>query len=71
VSRAWNVMMKRKDAVLTSQVDYILFTTIDVDTELNLNEVSDAKYVSRQELEEMFADQSEPFATLSSTHVPC
>ena len=39
-------------------VDYILFTTIDVDTELNYNEVSDARYVSKAELQEMFADKS-------------
>lgn len=38
-------------------VDYILFTALDVKTELNLNEVSDAKYVSKEELEEMFRDQ--------------
>ena len=40
-------------------VDYILFCTLDVDLEINANEVSDAKYVSKQELEGMFSDQGE------------
>lgn len=39
-------------------VDYILFCTLDVDLDLNLNEVSDARYVSKDELEAMFADSS-------------
>ncbi len=39
-----------------SPVDYILFCSLDVDLEINPNEVSDAKYVSKPELEAMFAD---------------
>ena len=37
-------------------VDYILFCTLDVDLEVNPNEISDARYVSKAELEAMFAD---------------
>ena len=40
-------------------VDYILFCTLDVDLDINNNEVSDARYVSKIELEAMFADDSE------------
>lgn len=40
-------------------VDYILFTTVDVTTEMNVNEVSDAKYVSKAELQTMFKEESE------------
>ena len=43
---------------LTS-VDYILFCSLDVDLELNMNEVSDAKYISKAELEAMFQDECE------------
>nr|WPS94664.1 isopentenyl-diphosphate delta-isomerase [Naematelia aurantialba] len=43
------------------EIDYILFCTLDVDLELNPNEVSDARYVSRSELEAMFADPSNSF----------
>ena len=50
---------------MLSIVDYILFTSIDVDTELNYNEVSDAKYGSKEELEEMFADKSELHPAIS------
>jgi isopentenyl-diphosphate delta-isomerase len=37
-------------------VDYILFCTLDVTLEPNMNEVSDAKYVSKEELEAMFTE---------------
>ena len=47
-------------------VDYILFCAADVDLEINPNEVSDARYVSKQELEEMFADPRE-----SPPHLVC
>lgn len=42
-----------------TQVDYILFSTLNVDLDLNPNEVSDAKYVSKSELEAMFTDPCE------------
>ena len=38
-------------------VDYILFCTLDVTLEPNMNEVSDAKYVSKDELEQMFKSE--------------
>lgn len=53
------------DVLVLTAVDYILFTTIDVDTELNYNEVSDARYVSKAELQDMFADQSGWWRALS------
>ncbi|KAK8864322.1 isopentenyl-diphosphate Delta-isomerase [Kwoniella newhampshirensis] len=43
------------------EIDYILFCTLDVDLDLNPNEVSDARYVSRSELEAMFADDTNSF----------
>jgi isopentenyldiphosphate isomerase len=48
-------------------VDYILFATLDVDLELNPNEVSDARYVSKDELEAMFSDSSESFDVLGGS----
>lgn len=45
--------------LIEGQVDYILFSTLNVDLELNPNEVSDAKYVSKSELEDMFVDPCE------------
>ena len=39
-------------------VDYILFCALDVTLEPNMNEVSDAKYVSKDELENMFQTES-------------
>jgi isopentenyldiphosphate isomerase len=36
-----------------------MFTALDVTLDINPNEVSDAKYVSKEELEAMFADESE------------
>lgn len=39
-------------------VDYILFCSLDVTLEPNMNEVSDAKYVSKDELENMFQTES-------------
>lgn len=41
------------------EVDYILFCALDVTLDINPNEVSDAKYVSKEELEAMFADEGE------------
>jgi len=43
------------------EIDYILFCSLDVDLEINPNEVADARYVSRQELEAMFADPANSF----------
>ncbi|WVW83862.1 isopentenyl-diphosphate delta-isomerase [Kwoniella bestiolae CBS 10118] len=43
------------------EIDYILFSTINVDLDLNPNEVSDAKYVSKDELEAMFSDSDNSF----------
>lgn len=43
------------------EIDYILFCAADVDLEINPNEVSDARYVSKQELEAMFADSQNSF----------
>jgi hypothetical protein len=39
-------------------VDYILFCSLDVTLEPNMNEVSDAKYVSKDELENIFQTES-------------
>ena len=39
-------------------VDYILFLTKDVTVEANANEVRDYKYVSKEELIQMFEDTS-------------
>lgn len=39
-------------------VDYILFITKDVTVEANANEVRDYKYVSKDELKQMFEDTS-------------
>lgn len=39
-------------------VDYILFFTGDVDVTPNVNEISDYKYVSKVELQEMFSNPS-------------
>lgn len=39
-------------------VDYILFLTKDVTVEANANEVRDYKYVSKEELIQMFEDAS-------------
>ena len=49
----------RYDNALTinwNTVDYILFFTGNVDVTPNLNEISDYKYVSRTELQQMFED---------------
>ncbi|KAL7421840.1 isopentenyl-diphosphate delta-isomerase idi1 [Cryptotrichosporon argae] len=43
------------------EIDYILFATLDVTTELNPNEVSDARYVSMAELDQMFSDPTNKF----------
>lgn len=42
-------------------VDYILFIKAAVDLEINPNEVQDTKYVSPEELKEMFKDPSLKF----------
>lgn len=41
---------------LTSAVDYVVFATANVQLEENPNEVSDTRYVSKEELEELFQD---------------
>merc|ERR1711939_129702 len=43
------------------EIDYILFTTADVAHEANPNEVSDTCWVSKEELEKMFADNTNSF----------
>ncbi|KAF8745603.1 hypothetical protein AX14_006920 [Amanita brunnescens Koide BX004] len=43
------------------EVDYILFITKDVTVEANANEVRDYKYVSKDELKQMFEDTSVDF----------
>ncbi|KAF8305247.1 Isopentenyldiphosphate isomerase [Clavulina sp. PMI_390] len=43
------------------EVDYILFFTGDVDVTPNVNEICDYKYVSKAELQEMFADPKNSF----------
>jgi isopentenyl-diphosphate Delta-isomerase len=40
----------------SSLVDYILFIQADVNTDVNLNEVKDSRYVSSDELKAMFKD---------------
>ena len=57
--RALGCPRYRRRAQLTCTVDYILFCALDVTLDINPNEVSDAKYVSKDELEAMFADESE------------
>jgi len=42
----------------------VLFTTADVDLDINLNEVSDTKWVDKAELEALFADTSPSGAPL-------
>lgn len=37
-------------------VDYVVFATANVTLEENPNEVSDTRYVSKEELEELFQD---------------
>jgi hypothetical protein len=41
---------------LSLSVDYILFLTVNVTVTPNPNEIRDYKYVSKEELEEMFRD---------------
>lgn len=43
------------------EIDYILFIKADVDLEINPNEVSDVKYVSPEELKEMFREDKLKF----------
>ncbi|WVQ80655.1 isopentenyl-diphosphate delta-isomerase [Cryptococcus sp. DSM 104549] len=43
------------------EIDYILFCTLHVDLDINPNEVSDARYVSKAELQAMFADPANSF----------
>jgi isopentenyl-diphosphate delta-isomerase len=38
------------------EVDYILFTALDVTLDINVNEIGDHRYVSKAELEAMFED---------------
>ena len=42
-------------------VDYILFIKADVDVEANPNEAQDTRYVTPQELKEMFAQEGLKF----------
>jgi len=49
-------------------VDYILFCTLDVTLEPNMNEVSDAKYVSKEELEAMFTESGKLRGSLYVVH---
>jgi isopentenyl-diphosphate delta-isomerase len=51
-------LTKGIEGTLMDPVDYILFCTLDVTHELNPNECSDARYVSKAELQAMFADDS-------------
>jgi isopentenyl-diphosphate delta-isomerase len=48
---------KRGSPLADGLVDYILFCTLNVTLEPNMNEVSDAKYVSKEELEQMFKSE--------------
>lgn len=48
----------RVDLLMRLIVDYILFIQADVDLNINPNEVRDARYVSPDELKQMF-EQSE------------
>lgn len=43
------------------QVDYILFIKADVDVEANPNEAQDTRYVTPQELKDMFKDEKLKF----------
>jgi len=43
------------------EVDYILFLTADVDVQANLNEISDWKYVDKEELQAMFDEPANSF----------
>ncbi|KAF2863696.1 isopentenyl-diphosphate delta isomeras-like protein 1 [Piedraia hortae CBS 480.64] len=43
------------------EIDYILFIKADVDLDINRNEVQDTKYVSEDELRQMFQDESLKF----------
>ena len=49
---------KRTDRVA---VDYILFIKADVDLKINPNEVRDSRYVSQEDLKNMFKDTSLKF----------
>jgi isopentenyl-diphosphate delta-isomerase len=42
---------------LLPTVDYVVFATANVTLEVNPNEVSDVKWVNKEELEELFKDQ--------------
>lgn len=48
----------RAKLTMISPVDYILFIKADVDLDVNANEVQDVRYVSSEELQTMFRDQS-------------
>lgn len=43
------------------EIDYILFATKDVTLDIQPNEVKDARYVSKEELEAMFKDPAHKF----------
>ena len=64
-TRVGRISSIKRIRVADLTVDYILFCAADVDLAINPNEVSDAKYVSKQELEEMFADPRESGSLLA------
>lgn len=45
----------------TTLVDYILFITADVDLHINPNEVRDSRWVSQEDLKNMFQEKSLKF----------
>jgi isopentenyl-diphosphate delta-isomerase len=46
------------EPLLTVAVDYILFIQADVDLDINPNEVQASRYVTPEELKEMYSDES-------------
>ena len=51
-----NAALRMDRLMVWLSVDYILFFTGDVTVTPNENEIRDHKYVSKQELQDMFAD---------------
>jgi len=50
------------------EIDYILFIQKDVGLNINLNEVSDTRYVSQEQLKEMFQDPIQCFLILHGSN---
>ncbi len=50
-------------SLMAYAVDYILFLTNNVTVKANANEVRDYKYVSKEELKQMFEDTSKSLAS--------